>query len=425
MSTNSFIGILLLVGISICTVYFFATSRYSDVSLVPDKNTKLLKHAKNLFLSAVSRSVDNNTHQALRTALLRTATPGPSHKDRLAIIAYIPNSLDQAYQFLVLLFGSWKYIVDHQRELFKEEEVFNSVNDLDLLAFCHPQICKEIQHVCTKIKSVSEITTTTQQRCWAIEQTFEIDIPYGPLNSFIMFNRSDITELLPRYKYTLRTDNDVFISPAMFYLKPLRFLHGHGGYSDKFNMDRLKGIAKKLKMVHRGRHAIGSTWCGKTDFFLKVAKKTLEITRYVWLNEFDPSAPGLETINFKANRDGEWIRWWRPVSLLYGGELVLNHMIEDLSDKNKGNFDSSSCDSMSIWKTPHIHCWHNDCEFQKFKFEKYLKIAISGKANLPGEVVHRIVENTYAHDISKLGLKDYSTFIAWNSVSKYLRKWFT
>ena len=354
-------------------------------------------------------------------------TPGKSSKDRLGMIAYIPNSIEHAQQFLVLLHGSWRYIVDHQKELSEIKNEIDKVNDLDLLAFCHPNMCKKLAHVCQTISNLKEITTTTEQRCWAVSQPFEIDIRYGPLNSFIMFNRTDIGELKSRYKYILRTDNDVFITPAMYKLKPVRFLHGHGGYSDPFNMARLKQVAGRLHMTHRGRHAIGSTWCGETEIFLKVARKTLEVTRYIWLNEFHPEAKGLESIDFKkSNGEGEWIRWWRPVSLLYGGEITLNDMIEDISEKNQGKFDSSSCDKMNVWKTPHIHCWHNDCEFQKFKFAKYLNIAMNGKVNeqLSGEIVHRIVENTYPKDVNKMSLSEYSQFIAWNSVGKYLRERF-
>ena len=377
----------------------------------------------------IVETIQNSIQQSLRnfTGITATTSPGKSNKDRLGLIAYIPNSIDHAHQFLVLLHGSWRYIVDHQKELSNIQNEMDEVNDLDLLAFCHPKICEKLSHVCQLIKNLKEITTTTQQRCWAIVQSFEVDIHYGPLNSFIMFNRTDIGELKPRYKYILRTDNDVFITPAMFKLKPALFLHGHGGYSDPFNMKRLKEIAGRLHMKHRGRHAIGSTWCGETELFLKIAKKTLEVTRYVWLNEFHPDAKGLETIDFKkSNGEGEWIRWWRPVSLLYGGEITLNDMITDISDANKGNFDSSSCDLKNIWLTPHIHCWHNDCEFQKFKFAKYLNIALRGNSNemMAGDIVHRIIENMYPRDVNKMNLREYSQFIAWNSVAKYLRQRF-
>eukprot|EP00111_Clytia_hemisphaerica_P017659 TCONS_00052246-protein len=438
MNTLNIIGVVILVSVSIGTVYFYMfNSRDSyDVSYSPDSGGSedhILEKARKMIIQSIRGS--NITSQPViankRNDLLYNKQNTPSLqkksiRDRLGMIAYIPHSLQHAHQFLVLLHGSWKYIVDHQKELFPNNNNLDSLNDLDLLAFCHPSICKELAHVCTVISNLQEITATTVQRCWAVIQPFEIDIPYGPLNSFIMFNRTDIGELKTRYKYILRTDNDVFVTPAMFKLKPKVFLHGHGGYSDPFNMARLKQVAARLHMTHRGRHAIGSTWCGETAQFLKLAKRTLEVTRYVWLNEFDPNAKGLETIPFDKNREGEWIRWWRPVSLLYGGEITLNHMITDISEKNQGKFDSSSCDTVSVWTTPHIHCWHNDCEFQKFKFSKYLNIAIYGRASetLPGTIVHRIVENIYSQDVSKMNLQQYSQYIAWNSVSKYLRKRF-
>ena len=55
------------------------------------------------------------------------------------------------------------------------------------------------------------------------------------------------------------------------------------------------------------------------------------MTAHMYLNEFDPNATGLETIDFKKNRDGEWMRWWRPVSSMCGAELALNDLIKDFS----------------------------------------------------------------------------------------------
>lgn len=350
-------------------------------------------------------------------------------RDRLGIVAYLPGDVTQAYQFLVMLYGAWKFIVDNQSGFFPDRRKFNEINDVDLLVFCHPDICIVITPMCTRIAHIREITTVNSvSQCYAIEQRAEADIPYSPLNSFIMFNRTDIRELMPRYKYLLRTDNDVFITPAIFELKPRHFQYGHGGYSEEFNMALLKVVAKQQNLTHRGQHSIGSTWCGSTSFFIEAGKLTLETTRYIFLNEFDPKQKHLQTIDFKKNKEGEWPRWWRPVSLLYGGELALNHLITNFTSKNKAEFDSSSCDvNKTVWKTPHIHCWHDNCEFQKMHFVEYLNNAINGDEPLPGKIVHRLISNTYPRElfvVSAMNLKEYSTYIAWSSISKYLKSLF-
>ena len=240
-----------------------------------------------------------------------------------------------------------------------------------------------------------------------------------------MFNRTDIYAILGSYKYTLRTDYDVFLSPALFFWKPKHaIMTGGGGYSVDFNMKRLKSISIKLGMKHAGVHNVGSTWFGRTEVFIKLSKKTLEMTAYIFLNEFHPSLPGLEEIDFAKNIEGAWPTWWRPVSLLYGAELSLNHLIENFSADYKGQLDSSSCSDASIWDTPHIHCWHNDCEFQKFHFIKNLANVIDRTNSITGEVAHAIMENIYKKDVRNMTIKEYSTFIAWNSVGKHLKKYF-
>ena len=350
-----------------------------------------------------------------------TILPSVTNRDRIAIICYIPKRITHVHHFLAMLYGSWRFINDHSQELVKQNSS-KLQHDVDLLAFCHPKVCPEIKEACKKYNQ-SEIESAPT--CWAVEQPFESDVPYGPINSFIMFNRSDIYSILKPYIYILRTDYDVFLTPAMLTWKPKKqIIYGRGGYCDPFNMKRLKEIARKLGMTHRNVHCVGSTWYGDTKLFIEASKKPLEMTAHMYLNEFDPNATGLETIDFKKNRDGEWIRWWRPVSSMYGGELALNDLIKYFSKQYQGELYTSSCSDTSIWESPHIHCWHNNCEFQKFKFINYLNVAINARDKLDGEIVHRILENIYPRDVSNMTVRQYSTFIAWNSVGKHLRKWF-
>ena len=344
-----------------------------------------------------------------------------STKDRIAVVCYIPNSIREAHLFISLLYGSWRYITDHV-QLF--ERSHNISNSIDLLAFSHPSVADHLRRVCEELKSQKN-HFFDDQRCFVIEQPFEINISYGPINSFIMFNRTDIYAILHSYKYVLRTDYDVFLSPALFFWRPIySIMTGKGGYSADFNTKRLKLISQKLNMKHVGVHNVGSTWFGQTEVLIKLSKKTLEMTANIFLNEFNPKLPGLEKINFTKSIEGEWPTWWRPVSSLYGAELSLNHLVENFSVSHKGEMDTPSCSEKLIWETPHIHCWHDDCEFQKFEFIKNLANLIDGKNSIHGNVAHRIIENSYEKDIRNMTIKQYSTYIAWNSVGKYLKKYF-
>eukprot|EP00111_Clytia_hemisphaerica_P024816 TCONS_00073164-protein len=359
------------------------------------------------------------------TKKLPTTTKTPTtSRDYLGVISYIPNSESHARQYLAFAYASWRHITDKEEKLLDKNITNELRNSIDLLAFCHPNICPHLEQFCTKITNISKVHNAVKQKCWAVEQPFETDIRYGPLNSYIMFKRRDVTELSKKYKYLLRTDNDVFISPALFLLKPTNFLFGRGGYSDPFNMKRLKEVSKRLGMTHRGRHGIGSTWCAETKQFIAIANKTYDTTRYVWLNEFNPKAQGLETINFTKNIEGEWIRWWRPVSLLYGGEIAINHMLPQISDQNQGRFDDSSCSTESIWKAYHIHCWHSPCHFSKFEFDNFINNLLHGTKDLSNKLSKELVRNSYDKDTRNMTMQQFSSYIAYNAIGKYLGRYF-
>jgi hypothetical protein len=64
---------------------------------------------------------------------------------------------------------------------------------------------------------------------------------------------------------------------------------------------------------------------------------------------------------------GEWPRWYKWVSILYGTEIAVNHLVENICiDYGKLDYFSTSKDS--IREHPHIHCWHSDECFSKFQF---------------------------------------------------------
>jgi len=326
------------------------------------QHAQLIKHSNNLI-----KSLQSNLNSGKITAAHEITTDIDTDTPRIAAMCYIPLGDSNARQFIAMLYGSWKYVKDNH-ERFKTDKTNKVFHYIDLLAFCHPSVCSIIHTVCKMFRK-QDFGKSAEMNCWAIEQTFESPVPYGPINSFVMFNRTDIHEILSPYEKVLRSDFDVFITPALLTWQPeKKIVFGQGGYCDPFNMKRLKSISTKLGMRHQGIHCIGSSWYGETELFIQLSKKSYEMTGYMWVNEFDPNATGLETIDFKKNREGEWVRWWRPVSSMYGAELAINDLIDGLSNDHKGKLDTPACSKENYLKTPHIHCWHDDCEFQKFKF---------------------------------------------------------
>ena len=194
-----------------------------------------------------------------------------AHIPRIGVICYVPKGTGHAFTFLPMLFGSWKYMTANRKKLIN---IDNYYHNIDLLAFCHPEICPFISHVCDIYNETKQSNREVHSKCWAIEQKFEMNVSYTPINSFVMFNRTDINEILKPYKYVMRTDFDVFLSPRLFTWKPtFDFMVGRGGYCDRFNMERLKNISKKLGLVHQGVHCVGSTWYGDTELFIQISKK--------------------------------------------------------------------------------------------------------------------------------------------------------
>lgn len=360
-----------------------------------------------------------------------TKTPKQTGKTRVAVITYIGASDQEVQIFLTMLYGSWRYIADHNDEFFGQNKP-DILNHIDLIAFCLPKICHKLKPYCTVVEGIASIPDHTSNdatdnlTCWAVEHSKEITISYPALYSYGMFNRTDISLLVPRYKYLMRTDYDVFLSPTILWYKTDKKLtYGEGGYSMPFNMHRLKAISAKLGLIHRNFYNIGSTWFGKTDVFMKAGRKMLEIIEYLYLNEFQPHLEGLEIFELETYPDGRWPHWYRPVCTMYAGEIVINHFLEDLSINSKEPFDSESCSGNSIWSTVHIHCWQTDCEFNKYNFTRYLSYAIhSVDSNLiSGEVLHNIMENMYPKNIFNMTIQQYATHIAWNSAVRYLGKW--
>ncbi|XP_002169509.2 uncharacterized protein LOC100200031 isoform X1 [Hydra vulgaris] len=338
---------------------------------------------------------------------------------RLAVVCYIPSSPNEVQTFLTMLYGSWRYISNKKNEFSKTRRLVNHVN---LIVFTHVDNIVTLKTVCQKYNALLD-KKDNDERCWYIRQDYEMDIGYDAVNSFIMFNRTDIYKILMPYKYTMRTDYDVFLTPALYTWKVKKDLVvGRGNYGVSFTRKRLKQISLKLNMTHKGVHNVGSTWVGESKLFINLATKVLKNTALIYLNEFNPNFPGLRNLKLKKNKNGVWPLWWRPVSLLYGAEISLNHWIDNFSVLNKDHLDTSSCSNFSIWNSPHVHCWHNNCEFYKFSFFEKLNAILGTSEYISSSNFHLLFDNLCDKDVSKMTISEYSTFIAWNSAGKYLSK---
>ena len=96
-----------------------------------------------------------------------------------------------------------------------------------------------------------------------IEQRPAADDPiwqgYKYINAIACLNGPG-SEQLERYTHLLRTDADTFITPAWHDFRPAAFTFGSGGYANEDVPERLRALAERLGLVHRGHANVGSTW---------------------------------------------------------------------------------------------------------------------------------------------------------------------
>lgn len=161
-------------------------------------------------------------------------------------------------------------------------------------------------------------------------------------------------ERLNRYSHLLRTDVDTFITPAWNDFRPPHFAIGHGGYSNDDDIrQRIRDIAGRYGLVHRGLTSVGSTWYGPTDVVRRACAHAAMLLKHI------------VTEGFPDGR-GEWPGWYWGVSLLYAGEIAVNHCAPDAQHTDQ--LDALNTCREPISRFAHIHCWHTDEKFSKHAF---------------------------------------------------------
>ncbi|CAH1799395.1 unnamed protein product [Owenia fusiformis] len=339
-------------------------------------------------------------------------------KIRVGIIVYMPYRSDQLYEmeFLSYMHPSWKYVTTHKtlKQFITLPEASNVPDmTLDLITYCHPKSCCTAQKANCKLWTKVTLDTDQSDCYYHPDDGFPEAAEYHYYNTFAFLRDDNFMSRAKKYDWLIRSDLDVFIGPAVLgWLPKYEFMSGGGGYASEFNRKRIPEVAARLNLTHHGITNVGSTWYGKPDIFMKISQLTLKYTKHFYKNEFNKTLDGIQHIMNKSSV-GEWPTWWRPVSLLYGGEVAINHAVPDfdisrIADK-KLDYPSSS--KLNILSYPHLHCWHGDEEFQKFRFTTKLRALINGGTD------NRTTIYKSDQDVKNMTVRDYCTFIAWNAVA--------
>ncbi len=112
---------------------------------------------------------------------------------------------------------------------------------------------------------------------------------YGYLDSILMAFEGWSYFKTAGYDFLIRSDMDVFLTPlfGMWLPKNCNAFHvGHGGYSDDFNVKRLKRVADNIGFKYAWEENLGSTWYSTPDQFRLVSFLTLFSMAYLSQEEF-------------------------------------------------------------------------------------------------------------------------------------------
>jgi hypothetical protein len=172
-----------------------------------------------------------------------------------------------------------------------------------------------------------------------------------------------------KYDFVIRSDMDVFLTPLFAKWLPLNcndFLTGGGGYSENFNMKRIKKAAQNVNLKSGNVRNLGSTWYSTPHQFRIVSYLTLVSMIYLSNEEFS------STERKGKLGTGNWPEWYYGVILLYGQTLAMNHLISlgVMNIKKLENLiDFPSNTEELVSSKVHIHVFHDNVLFSKWKFK--------------------------------------------------------
>jgi hypothetical protein len=270
---------------------------------------------------------------------------------RRAIVVYLEHKRDLLLQF-GCLYTSLKHI---------------QASDTDLVVFGTREALNKVPPDCIKVES----PPVSNRPEWK---------NYLYINSISCLVGKE-ADFLNEYDYILRSDIDTFVTPAWNSYYPTMYSVGRGFYVNDENVRKnIKRVTGILGFTHRGIENIGSTHYGPPKAVRDVCRATLHAARYLLNHEF-------------ISGSGQWPGWYKGVTLLYSCEIAVNHVVGNVRlDYGKLDFESTS--SSLVLGHPHIHCWHTDQPFSKFRF------------------VAGVYDQVPVHDLNINIVKDYCMYIA-------------
>jgi hypothetical protein len=176
---------------------------------------------------------------------------------------------------------------------------------------------------------------------------------YKFINSIYYLITPEAQELL-KYKYVLRTDNDVFLTPYFANFRPRLATFGIGLYAlEPIVAAKLVQIAAQWGITPVSNN-IGSSLMTSSNNVLLYSELQFEYCKRLAAEEFPDGY-------------GEWPKWFFGVLSMYAGQLAANQLFS--TGISLGGLDVHCMSQEEMCSNDyHIHAWHTNNHFSNFRW---------------------------------------------------------
>ena len=318
-----------------------------------------LQHVKSEIVKSVAEA-----NRKLQSALMNIASSASLNKSR-AIMIYLPPNLPNferevkaMYLSIAVMRSTQPVHIKTDFVIFTSPDNFNFPLSLGCLkslrtSFQDNESCIVLPHVSLTKRPNAHLDPLSDYSNYVDSMLILAEFPQ-----------------IDAYDYLMRSDSDTFLTPGFAdWLLPegVAVATGKGVYGSTNSNNHLKWIIKTpLKLIDGDIQNIGSTWYGHSAVMVSAANLTLAAMRWLDTQEFSIYEKKFSGV------DG-WPNWHWPVISLYGGHIAINQIPRSkLQTHQEGvmELDYSSAHKEVLPKSAkHIHCWHTDDFFSKFKFQ--------------------------------------------------------
>ncbi|CAK4082777.1 unnamed protein product [Aphanomyces euteiches] len=339
-------------------------------SMSPDKNFSMAMYHSRASKDVDPKTLNRNRVKDYATYMAITAADllvDPSLNNGLndsfvrAAVIYLPSSSKDVSRFLPQFrwfHSSWQQMCRHQPKLWRTDIVVFTDGDVPLL--------RELG--CTKSTRKSPKDADACIVVDTYENIKSKEFDYGFADSINVVS-VDHAATKP-YDWILRTDIDTFFTPVFAKWRPSKLTVGSvGGYcfGGETTCERLKGIAKKLKMAEPNyTNDVGSTWYGPAKLIQKCAQTSMKVIVHLHVNEFNETE---KSSDFYRNRIAGWPSWHYGVLTMYSGHLAIHDCTSDVGgfDKRDDMIDYPAFETDRVDRHAHLHAWQGPKDFAKSK----------------------------------------------------------